>query len=262
MEKNVKDFIQNVNDGFEMEMECEYDADDESDGEEVSTPLNSSESEEEEDWSDDELFTSTPPASPVRMQGESPIRNRLFTINNSTSEDKDISDYSNRTDPTSPSFIGNYINWSSEGNPFDSTQALFVPMFEDLDVEGLIRNPGFVFEDNDLLRFPDAETGRTSLWKLESHPPMGNKCGCQWCVSYRDGGHWETHDPCKWCFCVKCLLFRKVEEAKLEHQALEVGENRCVDLMDYVPDTDTDESSRNRDVFCKTVRERLRMRSP
>jgi hypothetical protein len=101
--------------------------------------------------------------------------------------------YETQVEPASLAPTGESATWAAEGNPFGDSVAQFVPMFEELDVEGLIREPGFELEDNDLVHFPTADKEMTSLWVLEPHPPL-KECGCQWCESYRVGGNWEPYD--------------------------------------------------------------------
>ena len=280
--------------GYESGNDAEIKRDDNEDWPDDSTFIEDPETDEDEDWSDDEIFIpnvgiiflahsleaeskseDSRPASPLKIEGESPILcpipirclNWVFTVVDSEDEGSDYSMTSD-SEPASPALTGVLATWSCEGNPFADQ---FAPVFEEMDVEGLIREPGFKFEDNDHLRLP---AGATSA--LDPHQPH-NLCGCRWCESYRVGGNSEPHDINKWCSCVHCVRFRRharlrnegreterrwnEEMRRLHDEAKVVDEEfKTVDLMDFVPDAE--EVHQDRGAFFKTIKNQLRTRSP
>jgi len=198
-----------------------------------------------------------------------------------------VSDYSKcmRHQPASPPKT-DQNTWSPEGNPFEEGESidnlLFNAAFSDMDVEGLIDDPGFELEDHDHLRYPaeDAAGLPTPLLQLQPHVPF-KECGCQWCESYRLGENFEPHDPMDWCSCVPCIRFRanqhaaEVREKLIEEErrwnlqmhriyadsreAVKEEETRFIDLMDFVPDED--EQRETRASLFRTLKDKIRHRN-
>lgn len=190
---------------------------------------------------------------------ESESENGDETVNQTNSNwiftmDDNDSDYSNYSDlpqapPASPALTGLSTSWYVQGNPVLDPIA-YISMFEEMDVEGLIRDPGFTFEDNDDLRIAP---GRVT--ELDPHMPH-DLCGCQWCKIHRKGGIQEPHDATIWCSCVPC------EEVRLG-KAKDDEESEDVAMTDFVSQfEDAYQSTRSRAEFFKTIKDRLRTGRP
>ncbi|KAJ5050920.1 uncharacterized protein L3040_002787 [Drepanopeziza brunnea f. sp. 'multigermtubi'] len=92
---------------------------------------------------------------------------------------------------------------------FENTSAC-VEIFASLDVEALVADPEWEFEDHDALR------GATAM-DLRRHAPR-RSCWCHWCELDRSSvpGARGIHDATKWCGCNTCLDFLSVEMEAVE----------------------------------------------
>ncbi|KAI9047324.1 hypothetical protein LZ554_008771 [Drepanopeziza brunnea f. sp. 'monogermtubi'] len=92
---------------------------------------------------------------------------------------------------------------------FENTSAC-VEIFASLDVEALVADPEWEFEDHDALR------GATAM-DLRRHAPR-RSCWCHWCKLDRSSvpGARGIHDATKWCGCDTCLGFLSVEMEAVE----------------------------------------------